>query len=159
MIVLQFVQGKDLSSKLIEWFSHSGDVSHVDVLWPGGGLYGARSDEVGGAPAGVQLRAENYTEGCNVVRVTLNMSATKRQAFYDFLLAQEGKPYDKTGILGFVVDRDWQEPDSWFCSELVAAALSQCGYFDYPPAAASNKITPADLLLLVSITTEVTINS
>ena len=62
------------------------------------------------------------------------MPEAMRQQFCDFLLSQEGKPYDLTGIFGFVADRNWDEPDSWFCSELVAAALSKCGYFQYPPA-------------------------
>lgn len=159
MVELLFLSGADLSSRLIEWFSHSGDFSHVDVVWPDGQLYGARSDLVGGARAGVQFRSPDYVAGCKTLRISLNMAASKRQAFYDFLKSQEGKPYDTTGILGFVVDRNWQEEDSWFCSELVAAALEHCGYFDYPLAAPSNKITPADLVLLLSATTEVSFNA
>ena len=42
----------------------------------------------------------------------------------DFAKSQIGKPYDFSGIFGFVTNRDWQEPDSWFCSELVAAAIN-----------------------------------
>lgn len=39
-----------------------------------------------------------------------------------WLDAQLGKPYDWTAIWSWYGSRDWQEEDSWFCSELVAAA-------------------------------------
>jgi uncharacterized protein YycO len=31
---------------------------------------------------------------------------------------QVGKPYDWTALLSWVVRRDWQQEDAWFCSEL-----------------------------------------
>lgn len=40
---------------------------------------------------------------------------------------QIGKPYDYTAILGMGLHRDWQEDDSWFCSELVAWGFSAAG--------------------------------
>lgn len=42
-----------------------------------------------------------------------------------WLLDQLGKPYDWTALLSWVVRRDWQEPDSWFCSELTEAFIAQ----------------------------------
>lgn len=39
-------------------------------------------------------------------------------------LSQLGKRYD---IAGLALHRDWQEQDSWFCSELVAWCLEQGG--------------------------------
>jgi uncharacterized protein YycO len=41
--------------------------------------------------------------------------------------AQVGKPYDWTALIGIVLRRDWQEGDSWFCSELVSWAFAQGG--------------------------------
>jgi uncharacterized protein YycO len=43
------------------------------------------------------------------------------------LRSQVGKPYDLTALFGLLVRRDWQEPDAWFCSELVAWAFDQGG--------------------------------
>lgn len=40
---------------------------------------------------------------------------------------QVGKPYDWTAILGFLVRRDWQEPDSWFCAEHVEGTIKAAG--------------------------------
>lgn len=45
-----------------------------------------------------------------------------RQAAFRFLRSQLGKPYDMTALYSMVLRRDWQETDSWFCSELVAYA-------------------------------------
>jgi hypothetical protein len=47
-------------------------------------------------------------------------------------------------------DRDWRKPDSWFCSELVTAALQAAGWFTRPLATATNRFTPSDLLLVLS---------
>ena len=41
--------------------------------------------------------------------------------------SQLGKPYDYTAVLGLGLKRDWQQDDSWFCSELVAWAFEQAG--------------------------------
>lgn len=42
-------------------------------------------------------------------------------------LSQKGKPYDYMAIIGILFKRDWQNKSKWFCSELVAWALSQGG--------------------------------
>ena len=69
---------------------------------------GARLD------GGVQTRPPNYEKWSRVVPYY------KERAYWDFLKAQIGKPYDKLAIFAFAVDRDWR---SWFCDELVAAGL------------------------------------
>ena len=48
-------------------------------------------------------------------------------AAYDFALAQIGKKYDWTALVGMVIQRNWQETDSWFCSELVEAIIKAGG--------------------------------
>lgn len=41
---------------------------------------------------------------------------------------QVGKPYDWTGVFAIPFkERDWQEEDAWYCSELVEAALVKAG--------------------------------
>lgn len=43
-------------------------------------------------------------------------------AAFAFAQQQLGKPYDWSGVFGFLApNRNWQQDDSWFCSELVAA--------------------------------------
>ena len=62
---------------------------------------------------------------------------------WTFLFDQIGKKYDYSGIYGFMTkDRDWQADDSWFCSELVAAALNKSEKLF---VADSCRISPGDI--------------
>lgn len=117
---------------------------------PDGSLLGARSDKVGGKPAGVQVRPDGYEAWSRIERVSLQATPEQEAKFRTFLTAQIGKPYDSLAIAAFAVGRDWREPDSWFCSELQAAALEASGWLPRPLASVANEITPRDLLLVVS---------
>lgn len=143
MIVVQFVSTADISSELIEWYGH-GLFSHVDCVLPDGSLLGARQDE------GVQIRPPDYEKFDRKLAVQLPCPMAVSDKFYEFIKAQVGKPYDMTAIAGFASGRDWRTPDSWFCSELAAAALEQSGYFAGKLSTPANKVTPDDLLLVLS---------
>lgn len=148
-IVLQFVgDNHSFGSLLIEWFDH-GQFSHVDSVLPDGSLLGARSDVILGVPAGVQIRPASYVGGEVTKLVSIPCPDPVADAYYAFIHSQIGKPYDKTAIAAFVFGRNWMESDSWFCSELCAAALVAAG-FVHTLAAPCNKIAPDDLLLIVS---------
>lgn len=150
MIVLQFIRGDDVGSNIIAYFGHGANFSHVDTVVREG-LLGARSDSVGGAPPGVQIRDPNYVRGARaILRLELECSPEITQRYLDFVYAQIGKPYDVEGIEAFVLGRDWHDPDAWFCSEMVGAGGEHSGYFPYPLATPSNRLTPADLLLAIS---------
>lgn len=149
MITLHFSTTGGLSSDAIKVFER-GWCSHVDVVLPDGTLLGARSDTVGGAPPGVQIRHPDYEAWAATQTVHLLAPAVMEDKFLDWLHDQIGKPYDKAAIVAFAVGRDWREPDSWFCSELVAAALEASGWFPHPLSDVSSHITPRDMLLLVS---------
>ena len=154
MISVLFVSGHDAGAHLIEWFGH-GPFSHVEGVLPDGRLLGARSDSVGGAPPGVQIRDPAYVQGLKTLRVDLACSDLVTGRAYDWALSQVGKPYDSTAIAGFVVGRDWQQDDAWYCSEYWASSLEKCGFFPYKPAAPANKIDPNDLLLMLSVLTPI----
>ena len=81
---------------------------------------------------------------------TTTTSASPVDVAIAYARAQIGKPYATTAIIAFLMQRDWQEPDSWFCSELQAAALVDCGWFAHALATEFNHITPRDLVLIVS---------
>ncbi len=52
----------------------------------------------------------------------------QKQEIEDYLRAQVGKPYDFIGLFGFPFRRkDIQNPDKFFCSELVFTALKKAG--------------------------------
>jgi len=157
-ISLQFVGADGLSSEAIEWFSH-GRFSHVDSVLDDGSLLGARSDVVAGVPAGVQIRPPNYEPFKRVLRVELPAPKTVVADYYAFVRGEIGKPYDSDGIVAFVLGRDWRAPDSWFCSELVARALEVSGFLLYPLASPANKVTPSELVQILSVCVPITLTA
>jgi uncharacterized protein YycO len=63
-----------------------------------------------------------------------------------FLINQIGKPYDWSALIALPLRNSWQNPDAWFCSELVAKTLAMGGkYFK----AKASRITPEDLWKLL----------
>ena len=118
--------------------------SHVDAFMPNGHLLGARP--VGG----VAIRGPHYHNFTKLLQVDLPCDSATAERFYGFLEAQVCKPYDWRGILSFWFRRDWQEDDSWTCAELITAALIDSGYFSHRLYVTNSKISPADLLMLLS---------
>lgn len=146
MIRLQFSRQSGTSSSLIAWFG-KGEFSHVDCICPSGLLFGARSDNT--PLPGVQAREPDYATFIKKVIFEIPSSHNQDILFYDFLMKQLGKPYDKWAILGFVTGRYWRENDSWICSELQAAALEYAGIVP-KLCLATSKIDPVSLALTVS---------
>lgn len=70
-------------------------------------------------------------------------------------LTQEGKPYDWKAIMGFVADRNWDNPGRWFCSELVAAAQAKVGHPLFNPAELPDLIVPGDIQKSLAVTPRV----
>lgn len=141
---LRPVLGEDLASSAIALFS-AGYYSHVDVITEKGELLGAREDSIGGKSPGVQVRPFGYEKVKRADVYELTTAREQDAQFWAFAYKQLGKPYDKPGIWGFVFGRDWHEPGSWFCSELIAAACEAAGIVHtlvFPP----NKVTPAELI-------------
>lgn len=151
-VKLQFVYGGGFSSKAIAWFSSGSGrqiLSHVDAVFDDGTLYGARSDKVGGQPAGVYTRRANYEPWPNRVLIELPATDVQKRDWLKFLRAQYALPYDHMAILGFVSGRAWREEDSWICSELLARALEVSGIVE-PLYLSASRITPIALALLCS---------
>lgn len=77
----------------------------------------------------------------------VNLPAYNAQAIIEAARSQLGKPYDWTAVAGLGLHRDWQEEDSWFCSELVAWAADQAGE-PWFRQEALRRITPQHLWML-----------
>ncbi len=122
-IQLIFSNSKLPLSPFIRFVTWS-DWSHVGLLVDGNLVIESTISQKGVKTATVQdfkLRAKNWA--------IYDLQVNHPQAVLNAALTQIGRPYDKTGILGVGLHRDWQEEDSWFCSELVLWALSK----DYMP--------------------------
>lgn len=136
MITLQFSTTRHISSKAIQFFTWSW-ASHVDFVLPNGKLFGALATQDGG---GVRLHdAENYTR---IERFQVDAP----ESIIDIAMTQAGKPYDWAGIFGLVLrERNWEDDDKWFCSELVAWSFKQGGFPLLNET--TSRITPRDLLI------------
>ena len=156
---IRFVTCNDFISNAIRFGERDGWATHAEAVLPDGSLLGAHLD------GGVQIRTAGYDKATMtrelLVPIDLGVdqvsvpphppvkSAERSAAFYAFLHAQVGKPYDVTAVAGLALDRDWRKAESWFCSELVAAALEHCGYLP-KLATPDNHVSPRDLLLVLS---------
>ncbi|QPF81691.1 hypothetical protein IC762_17870 [Bradyrhizobium genosp. L] len=146
MIRIRFVDGVDAVAAGIRAACYGFWAIHTEAVMPDGTLLGAHYK------GGVQARAGDYDVGQYTKDIIVEIPVEQALAdkFHAFMRAQLGKPYDIEAIAALALNREWQEPEAWFCSELVAAALVDCGWFTYRLATEFNKITPRDLLLIVS---------
>ena len=153
-IGLRFVADESLASRVIRRYDQ-GAWSHVDAVADDGRLLGARADHCGPVPSGVEYRPATYMRPVAQRVVRVPATADQVAAFWRFLEAQLGKPYDSLAILAFVMDRDWRGDKAWFCSELQGAALEAAGVFPYRLGTPLNKLTPDGLFLAVSAIADV----
>jgi uncharacterized protein YycO len=55
------------------------------------------------------------------------ITESERDEIVKFCLSQVGKPYDFIGLASFLVYKELQNNNSWFCSELAYIAYKQAG--------------------------------
>ena len=168
---IQFSTSTAFMSGVIRRLCHS-EFSHVDIVVPGEGLLGVSgSDRDIGDIGGVQIRRPGmwpYLHPPKVARLQTN----KADALIRRAKTQIGKPFDNGALYNFLDDmghapkRNWRDHGAWFCSEfvtwvlegdkgltdveLVVGGLESGGFFPYSLISAKNRITPADLLLLLN---------
>lgn len=155
-VCLSFVRGRGFSSGCISRLT--GFFSHVDFQAPDGTLWGARSDRVGGKPAGVQQRPDDYEKWDHRTVYALPCTTLQRESFQAFYKSQEDKPYDWRAIVNnFGLGYDWRTPDHWFCSDIAAADGESCDMWGIPDKNGQRKLfvptygtSPGMLAMLVS---------
>jgi hypothetical protein len=141
-LTYQFVTTNDFVDFLIRYGTRW-DYSHVDCVLPDGTLLGAQWD-------GVKIRQPNYKPFTKVLQVSFETPYA--DDIRALLKTQIGKPYDFKSVFGFTIgNRDWRNPDAWFCSELQTWAAEQCGFFNqHPLDLPVDRISPRDQYLLFS---------
>lgn len=78
---------------------------------------------------GVRRRTRASFDAAFPHQVVVEVPCADDAAGIAFALAQLGKGYDFSALWGFLLPgRDWDDADSWFCSELAAAALRAAGF-------------------------------
>ena len=136
-IYLRFTRNdKNFFSRAIQFCTHS-KYSHVEFVTSEGYL--------AALPKGVGLKPFDYEPGCECIFAEVRCPNPK--AVLDYARSQTGKPYDFLAIFSFLVRRDWKNPSSWFCSELVYQSFHEGGFPLLSDNIPMNRITPRDILL------------
>jgi uncharacterized protein YycO len=138
---LIFSRRRTLSSALIRWFTWS-RWSHVSVQVSDTLVIDSRA-----LAGGVHYHPVERLLAESSAHEVVDLPLPDEAAALAWLQEQIGRPYDWSAVLG-VLWRSvrWDEPDAWFCSELVEGAIVAGGLSRYraPPA----RITP-ELLWVV----------
>lgn len=119
-VLLRLTADNDLTSWVIRGFIHS-RYSHVDAVVSQNVFIGATVEK------GVALHCFRHDK-----EDYYWLTGIDPDRFWEFIHRNMGKPYDWTAIAGFVFHRDWQEDDSWFCFELIAAAIEYSSSYRFP---------------------------
>ena len=120
--MIALYKGTSALSRLIRWRTWS-DYSHAAWVFPDHSVIEAWKGGVTHAP-GILAGHAADTE---VHLFALDLTIEQRWAIQDFLIRQIGKPYDYAGILGFLAAAKTENPNRWFCSELIFAACKRAG--------------------------------
>jgi len=138
-VKLHFCKSKTIGGLLIRLITFS-QYNHVAIevnglVWDSTLEHGVRVGE-----------KDKFKEQYSVVDV-FNVEGVNSISVSNFLRRQLGKEYDWSALVALPFRKDWQHPERWFCSELVAAALSYGGWSDliFP----AYRVTPRDLRLFV----------
>ena len=139
---LKFVASAALTSRLIEWFGGGNHWSHVAAMMPSGDLIDARADRVGGKPAGVNVRPDNYEKWPRWRVLELQALGPQNSAWENFLKSQVGLPYDRQAILDFFDGVTPRMRAAWICSGLQTAALQKAGVLPAYLGLNDEQVTP-----------------
>lgn len=137
-ITILFSRSPKVGSYLIRQFTHS-DWSHCAILTDKNHVIESTLAK-GVAPTTLDEFLSHHT---HVISITFSTDFCEE--VYMTAAGEVGKPYDWTAIFGILANRNWDEPDSWFCSELVAFALRAAKLFLDELSAFVSKITPQDI--------------
>lgn len=149
---VEFVMDKDWTHQIAEDLA----VGTPNVAALRKGVFSLGASDLGTLGArhadGVAIRPTNYEPFSLDDRFVVETTPERKAVIIQFALAQVGKSYDLTALLGILAHRDWREDDSWFCSELVAAAFEAGDEPLLNPHAKLNRITPEQNYLSPKLT-------
>jgi hypothetical protein len=162
VVEVSFVRGYGFTSGCISRLT--GFWTHVDVIFPDGMLWGARSDRIrpkgslDRIPAGVQARPGDYEPWEHRTIYGIRCTSLQQQSYYAFFKSQEGHPYDWRAIVNnFGFGYNWRTPDHWFCSDIGTAAGESADMWGIPDGEGERKLfvdpwgtSPGMLAMLIS---------
>ena len=123
--------------RMVTWSAYS----HVDFMIDDVHVLGAT------APYGVNVEPTRNRLAKASKAVVMEIKGVDLDQAKEFAIAQLGKKYDWTNIIGIYFHRDWQKNNAWSCAELVAATLKASGVQLFDDKFYS-RITPQHLFML-----------
>lgn len=144
MITLRFVSHPGILRPLFRLAQAGAPWTHCEGVTEDGKYLGAM------LRGGVQERERGYDAGAFDHEILVDLKTTDEQAdsFLAFLRDKIGQPYDPIAVLyffGFFSSRNWEDPGQWECTELIAAALIECGWLPENKNVPACRLTPANL--------------
>lgn len=117
--MIALYKGVSPLSRLIRWtnFSEYSHASYID------------GDEVAefesAIPNGVRSKVflEGHKPGTVVDLFDAPITPGEAEGVREFFIGELGQPYDYRGLFGFLARRQIEDPEAWFCSEIVFAAF------------------------------------
>lgn len=143
-VTLRFVQGSELTSKLIELRETIAlpiTPSHVELVVPEGYL-GALLN------GGVKVRPVGYDKGTYSQEAFIDVKCDVDAAIA-YARSKVGRSYDWAAILDYIVPVNFNIPGDFICSALMTSTLIS-GKAIRAIAAPTYLVSPRDLLLIVS---------
>ena len=134
--------------------------AHVEAVMPDGRYLGMHFS----APSGMQYREAGADSADLAVlpdgrkcELFVEVSATPDQTniFYSLAVASIGEPYDIKAFIEFGLHIHGHERDHAICSAKMLLLLRGAGVFRWPVVKPAHDISPSDLLLMLSVITEV----
>lgn len=120
-LTLLFVNAPTFSSRLIRAIERT-EASHCGVLRPDGTVVDSTF-----LHRGVRAwQRDEWMQGRTLI-AEVAFPVRRLDDGMGWLDMQIGKPYDWTALAGWLLWLDWQQDDSWYCSELAIACAQACG--------------------------------
>lgn len=141
---MRFSSGSGLGGAIVRWASFS-QFAHVGFHLTDGSVLDATPRY------GVSIRFP--TDNDTTEYWTIEAPQAVIDAAFAWGKTQIGKPYDWSGIAGFVWRRGvprvrcWRDDEAWWCSEYMVECFNAAGFPLLNNSGSYNRITPRDLLL------------
>lgn len=150
-LAADFLLGPDLSSRFIAWYGNGyGGYSHVAPVLDDGRYLDARSDVLGGVPAGVHIRLPESEKWIKRRRVSLVVSASEYGEWEANLRARIDDLYGKTDIWDFITGSNKHDNGHWICSAHFVNSLQHIKRVPFPLPMPAHQITPNSALLIAA---------
>jgi hypothetical protein len=143
---IRFIRGTGWDSKVIEWDTRCW-TSHVELV----SIFMTFGAQLKGGVKWRSVLDPCYKNVDWIEVFEIQITDLQHERLQKIMEETDGLPYDWRAIVSFGLgQRDWREPDSWFCSEFVCMVLEQlCILLDLGVDLPVWRITPRDAYMLL----------